>query len=72
MDCELCDDPAVFAESQRLLWETDEPPLHIHLCDTCKAVGCNFTEPNGEGEHCSDLDDEDLQPGFVLVTKRTK
>ena len=46
----------------RLCWITNENPMdeslggHIHLCYPCEKSGCNFTEPNGEGEKCGDFE----------------
>ena len=49
-DCERCDDPA----TAKLMDELDDPfTHHIHLCGGCEEAGCNFTEPNGKGEHCN-------------------
>jgi hypothetical protein len=55
-DCELCDDPTLSAEWNRLTHEEPNDPAnpHHHFCDDCTEKGCNFHEPNGEGEHCGD------------------
>ena len=61
MHCDKCEDPKVAELIHHLLWETDLDPddpangAHgVHLCGWCEEAGCNFDEPNGEGEHCGD------------------
>ncbi len=54
----------------RLCWITNENPMddslggHIHLCYPCERSGCNFTEPNGEGEKCGDFE---YGPGEITI-----
>ena len=60
-DCEKCDDPLI----AKLMAVLDDPMFHhIHLCGKCEVAECNFTEPNGAGEHCADLADELIPDPF--------
>jgi hypothetical protein len=71
--CDKCEtDPKVAELMHRLLWIDNDNPMdeslggHVHLCYPCTKSGCNFHEPNGEGEKCGDFDEDWITVGPPL------